>query len=397
VKEQATLTQGGPNGFWNTAFVADTIQIINYTPDAVYLRIGDNVAASPTSYHNIIPPMTTVTLPVNTKHFSGFLGPVYLGGYTAPYAERVDIIWTAQEVANNAAQFSLSSLTVPQPVQAINMTGQAAPFNVDAAIFTARSRWLRLHWRYQNFTVAPTGFARFQVDYGPPGTGIWLGSAGAVILQRVALSASTSNFSDFYVRPGDDIQISVYDWMCPAGEVWDIAIWYEFIDKPDLIFPHAYRMCHRAMSYNTIGVAHNHGVVYTLSSNSQSTGMISNGFAYRLNADVLPESLLLEFREVGSNLPLARYEYNGTDDDLWAPATDFSTVDALNSAGHHQRGDQPPFGGLYKKQTVHPFEQKLARPVNFIAPNGVYVLFTVLTAACHLDLLMVTFEYFCPL
>jgi hypothetical protein len=395
MKYQGTLDAGTLTGFWNLAFRADTIQVINFTPDLVYLRIGDNVAASPTSYHNIIPPLTAVTLPVDAKSFSAALFPVYAGGYATPYTERVDIIWTSAELTNNATQFSLAPNITPRPIVVANLVAVAAPFIITFPPFTARSRWLRIHWQYQNLAFLGVGHVTMQVLYSPPGSAVFA-EIGAVLF--TAAVQPHSNFSDFYVFPGYDIRIRLAS-IGGALETWNIGVWYEFLDVPSIIFPHAYRMAHRAWNYQLVPPATIVANALTvLSTNLLHTGLIAQGFAYHCEADVaLVEDVLLSFLDFGTVLPLAQYNPTLLEQGLWAPAPTFSTIDAVTAVGHLQVGNQPPFGGYYKRDNANQtFNTKVVRPLDFVSPSGVLIWWEHATAAT-VGLLDLTFEYTCPL
>jgi hypothetical protein len=67
------LTPQDKEAYINLGFTPVALQVMNPSPYPVYLRLGDNLPSSPTSYHYIIPPGQVLTLPTYDVHFSAAL------------------------------------------------------------------------------------------------------------------------------------------------------------------------------------------------------------------------------------------------------------------------------------------------------------------------------------
>ena len=108
MRTQYTLTPIKQADVFNIAFYADTLQVINFTPYVLYLRIGDNITAGADSYHSLIPPATAATIPCYAKNFSAALAVGGSVGFTTVLAQRADFIFTANELVPNLSQLTLS-------------------------------------------------------------------------------------------------------------------------------------------------------------------------------------------------------------------------------------------------------------------------------------------------
>jgi hypothetical protein len=119
MRAQYTLTLDRPADFFNIAFEADSIQIMNYTPYELYLRVGDNwPQAGPLAWHNRVPPGTMATVPAKGRYFSASIDVPKVVNVLADNvdlaASRVDLIFMQGEAAqtltqlNSPAQYGLS-------------------------------------------------------------------------------------------------------------------------------------------------------------------------------------------------------------------------------------------------------------------------------------------------
>lgn len=139
MRTQYTLSPQRQADVFNIAFYADTLQIINFTPYVLYLRIGDNITAGPTSYHNLIPPATAATIPCVANHFSAALAVGGSTGFTTVLAQRVDFIFSAGEPVANLSQLTLSIQNGQVFTTAALIAGANEAFTIDARGYEAIS------------------------------------------------------------------------------------------------------------------------------------------------------------------------------------------------------------------------------------------------------------------
>jgi hypothetical protein len=111
VKAQYTLTLDRPGDFFNIAFEADSVQIMNYTPYELYLRVGDNwPQAGPLAWHHRVPPGTAATIPASARYFSASINVPkvinLLGDNVDQDASRVDLIFMRDETPQALTQLN---------------------------------------------------------------------------------------------------------------------------------------------------------------------------------------------------------------------------------------------------------------------------------------------------
>lgn len=95
MRQHAVLDRDTPRGSWVTGFMPDTLAIHNQTPWYLYLRVGDTILASTTSYHLLVPPMSLLAIPTDSDRFSATLMPE--GPATAGVHARVELLWTQNQ------------------------------------------------------------------------------------------------------------------------------------------------------------------------------------------------------------------------------------------------------------------------------------------------------------
>jgi hypothetical protein len=92
-RTQFSLSPANPTYYTSLGFDAVALVIINYTPSEVYVRVGDNLAAGPTSYHYIVPAGLCLPVPVNnTRALSLALSSTPAGATLTALTNRVDCI-----------------------------------------------------------------------------------------------------------------------------------------------------------------------------------------------------------------------------------------------------------------------------------------------------------------
>jgi hypothetical protein len=108
MRSQDTLDATVPAKSFNTAYEVDTVQILNWSPYAIYLRVGDNQAAGPGSYHYIVPRMTGMTIPCKARNFAAALAVTPWPIYPNTLNQRADFFFTVDEVVPMLGQIGLS-------------------------------------------------------------------------------------------------------------------------------------------------------------------------------------------------------------------------------------------------------------------------------------------------
>lgn len=108
MRESLTLTNSVRSATGITGFVPDTITVHNYTGWYLYLRQGDQIPATLSNYHLLVPPMSFLSFPTSSQLFSASLGDP-----PRPLAVNAQclIVWTANETPPAASMLRHPPIT----------------------------------------------------------------------------------------------------------------------------------------------------------------------------------------------------------------------------------------------------------------------------------------------